>query len=278
MEAEVNYFDDWDEWDSEIPSKSPENGWEKKTPSGSSSDWGERPPVAPHTLPGGDRNNNEPDVYVIRGVSEVPLWGMGTFEKILNGIPLSAENQINLALMQSGNLGHGGGALNGVIFGKIEYQTLAPNMRVRIKGKRKGGKFIIQKLWDVDSGNLPVMINHYWRDPQNNRGQRYRNTNPTMVKLFFLVLAVIVAAALLFSSGVLQSMTKEKLTMVAVFVGILAFIKVFHINIFNNPFVQKVLLFVGLVAIAYLVPGGESVMVGAIMLYGLYLIIKSIIK
>lgn len=38
MEAEVNYFDDWDEWDSEIPSKSPENGWEKKTPSGSSSD------------------------------------------------------------------------------------------------------------------------------------------------------------------------------------------------------------------------------------------------
>ena len=99
-----------------------------------------------------------------------------------------------------------------------------------------------------------------------------------MVKLFFLVLAVIVAAALLFSSGVLQSMTKEKLTMVAVIVGILAFIKVFHINIFNNPFVQKVLLFVGLVAVAYLVPGGESVMVGAIMLYGLYLIIKSIIK
>lgn len=293
MEAGMNYFDSWDDWDTDWGGSGGSNGgentggfdsgndWNTSTssnarPKPSGNDWGTRPPAGGGPSGSGGYNTGEKDVYIIRGIAENPLRGMGGFAKMFRGIPMSANNQINLSLMQSGSVGHGGGALNGVIFGKIEYQALGPGMKVRVQGKNKGGKFVIQKMWDVDSGNMPININHYWKDPLDNG--RQASANPFAVKAALIFIVIALAALVLFVKGGFTPATLDKIILVIAIIAVLAFIKIFNINIFNNPFVQKVLLFVGLVAVALFVPGGDMIMTCAIMLFALYLLLKSIIK
>ncbi len=295
MGEEVCYFDSWDDWDSDW--SDPGSGGNsgdggnyggnsgggsnngKKRPRPAGGDWGVRPPAGGGSYGGdgtGGQDSDETDVYVIRGISENPLRGMGALSKLFKGIPMSAANQINISLMQSGSVGHGGGALNGVIFGKIEYQALGPGMRVRVQGKNKGGKFVIQNMWDVDSMNAPININHYWTDPLDTK--KGSSANPFIVKASMLFVVIALMLLVLFMKGGFTSGTLDTIIMILAVIAVLAFIKIFKINIFNNPFVQKVLLFVGLVAAALYIPGGDSIMVAAIMLYGLYILIKSITR
>ena len=131
-------------------------------------------------------------------------------------------------------------------------------------------------MWDVDSGNMPININHYWKDPLDNG--RQASANPFVVKAAFIFIVIALAALVLFVKGGFTPATLDKIILVIAIIAVLAFIKIFNINIFNNPFVQKVLLFVGLVAVALFVPGGDMIMTCAIMLFALYLLLKSIIK
>lgn len=280
MTAEISYFDSWDDWDAEWGGTG-DSGKSAESPSRTSSrpadnEWGRRPPAGGGPSGSGGSAGLDKDVYIIRGIMEIPLRGRGPLYKLFRGIPVSANNQINISLMQSGNIGHGGGALNGVIFGKIENQALGAGMKVKVQGRRRGNKFVIRKMWDVDSGNVPVYINHYWKDPLDNG--RGGSSNPFAVKVSVIFIVIALLALVAFMKGGFTSANLSRLVWIAAVIAILAFIKVFNINIFNNPFVQKVLLFVILVAIALYVPGGDKIMACAIMLFALYYIIKSVFR
>ena len=99
-------------------------------------------------------------------------------------------------------------------------------------------------MWDVDSGNMPININHYWKDPLDNG--RQTSPNPFVVKAALIFIVIALAALVLFVKGGFTPATLDKIILVIAIIAVLAFIKIFNINIFNNPFVQKVLLFVGL--------------------------------
>lgn len=280
MTAGMSYFDSWDDWDTEWGGTA-DSGKPAENPSGTPSrpadtEWGRRPSAGGSPFEYGGSAGLNKDVYIIRGITEIPLRGMGPFYKLFRGIPVSANNQINISLMQSGNIGHGGGALNGVIFGKIENQALGPGMKVKVQGKQRGNKFVIKKMWDVDSGNVPVYINHYWKDPLDNG--RGGPANPFAVKAVLIFIVIALLALVVFMKGGFASANLSKLVWIAAVIAVLAFIKIFNINIFNNPFVQKVLLVVILVAIALYVPGGDKIIACAIMLFALYYIIKSVFR
>ncbi len=227
--------------------------------------------------PPAQQTSDDSGVYVIRSISEVPLSGQGALSKIFRGIPFTANNQINISLQEAGSLGHGGGAINGIIYGKIENQALGPGMRVKIRGTVKRGQIIIKDLYDVDSGGLPIGINPYWVDPMYQQSSSNRRGNPAAMAAVLAVIAILAVAFFLLRGGIDPS-TLNKIKIAAIIIGALVFIKVFNINIFNNSFVQKVILIVVLCAIALYVPGGDSVMVCAIMIFGLYIMLKGIIK
>ena len=285
-------WDDWDDWagnsnnnnngngsgsgqeiqprGNQYPEPEPENTWGTRPTSRGGG--GGYPPVQNY--------DNDPDVYLIRAISEIPFRGMSGFQKLFSGKPIYANNQYNLSLQRSGNVGHGGGQINGVIFGKIENQALNYGMKVRVKGHNKRGLLIIDRMYDVDGGNQEIYINHFWRDPLDQGGRPGPVAGGGLFMILFLivaVLALLMAVFHLFGGG-LDPALVGKIKLIAAIIAILFFIKVFNINIFNNSFVQKVILFVVLVAIALYVPGGDSVMVAAITLYGLYLIIRSITR
>ena len=150
-------------------------------------------------------------------------------------------------------------------------------MRVKISGKRRRGCFIIRKMWDVDGNNQQITINHYWRDPLYQGNRTRGNASRFSALIVLLVLIALIALIFHFTGGIGGNLLNT-IKWIAIIAAVLLFIKVFDINIFNNPLVQKVILFVVLVAVALYVPGGDSLMVAAIMLFGLYLLVKSIVR
>lgn len=288
LSSERDDWGNWDDWDKSSGGGSgsanpPEGRTEgddrwgtRRPPEQEEEHWGTR--GGGNDYPPAPRNDNDPDVYTIRAVSEVPFQGMSVIEKLLNGKPLFANNQYNLQLQRSGSVGHGGGAVNGVIYGKIENQAISNGMKVRIRGRNKRGLVVIQRMFDVDSGNQEIYINHLWRDPLYSR----RGVNPglglSIALIGFIIIAVLalLLAAYQTLGGGLDPSFVSKVKIVAAIAAVLVFIKVFNINIFNNSFVQKVLLLVGLVAVAIYVPGGDTVLTAAITLYAIYFILKSV--
>lgn len=278
MELALHNFSSWDDWDDDwgFDNGSDSNSRYGNVPSSPSDDYGTRgtggrTPVPSH------QDREDPDVFIIRSVSENPLTGVSALSKIIRGIPFSANNQINVSLQRSGNLGHGGGVINGIIFGKIEKQSIGQGMRVKISGKRRRGCFIIRKMWDVDGNNQQITINHYWRDPLYQGNRTRGNASRFSALIVLLVLIALIALIFHFTGGIGGNLLNT-IKWIAIIAAVLLFIKVFNINIFNNPTVQKVILFVVLVAVALYVPGGDSLMVAAIMLFGLYLLVKSIVR
>ena len=288
-------WDDWDDWDNgdkdsgrgQGPNDPPDGRRGGGDHQGTSmpldpekETWGTRGGGG-RGIPPAPRGDSDPDVYTIRAVNEVPYRGMSAIEKIFSGKPLFANNQYNLQLQRSGSVGHGGGAVNGVIYGKIENQAICNGMKVRIKGRHKRGLMVIERMYDVDSGDLEIYINHYWRDPYATYQGR---GNPGLAIGILLIVFLIAAAfALLLSAfqafgGGLDPAFVAKVKIIAAIAAILVFIKVFNINIFNNPVVQILLFLVIAVAAAIYIPGGDYVISVAASIYVLYLIFKSIFK
>ena len=223
------------------------------------------------------QQNNATGAYIIRGITEVPLSHYGILSKIFRGIPLYANNQINISLQESGSVGHGGGAVNGVIYGKIENYALSPGMRVKLRGKAKRDRFVIKDLYDYDNGGQPIRINPFWKDPIY-EGKSCNKGGNVVSMIVLLLLVALLAGLYFFLRGGIDPDLLNKIKIVAIIIIALVFIKVFNIDIFNNFFVQKVILIVVLCAVALYVPGGDAVMICAIMIYGLYMMLKGIIR
>ena len=265
-------FDDFDDFF--------ESGTSSKKPA--KKNYGKRPGKqnVTHQVDVYEDNTNmgsyEEDVYVIRNITEVPLGGYSSLMKTIKGVPMWANNQYNLSLVHVGNIGHGGGVVNAVIYGKIEYVAIGPQMRVRIRGKYKHGLLVISHIYDADSGQ-EIYINRLYRNPADDmyRNRPRSHMTPLLIGLLLIGLVVGLIASLI---GGASAQSLDTLKMVGLVIGALIFMKLFNINPFNNPTVSLILFLVVLIAIAIYVPGGAQIMEAVIILYIMYYLLKQIMK
>ncbi len=253
------YFDDFDDF----------NDFESSKPEYNKSSEGKRKTTDEIMNKGNDYQPYNSDIYIVNSINEISLLNYSFFQRLFNGYSLSTDYQYNISLSRQGSVGHGGGGVNAVIYGRLEFNSIRPGSRVKVQGKYKNGLLIINNIVDADSG-ATMRINHFWRDPL---GKQKNGRNGSSFMVLIIILALL-AGLFLFKNGISQGIL-DTLFIGLIVVGILAFIYVFKINIFNNPLVQKIIFLILLVAAALYLPGGESIMACAIAIYGIYLIIKA---
>lgn len=257
-------FDDFNDFNDFEPSKKPEHN----RPQG-----GKRKTTDDVTYKGNDYEPYDSDIYIVNSINEISLLNYSIFQRLFNGYSLNTDYQYNISLSRQGSVGHGGGGVNAVIYGRLEFNSIRPGSRVRVQGKYKKGLLIINNIVDADSG-VTMRINHFWRDPLGRQRNSGRNGRSSSFIALIIILALL-AGVFLFKNGISQGVL-DNLFIGLIVVGILAFIYVFKINIFNNPSVQKIIFLILLVAAALYFPGGESILACVIIIYGIYLMIKNI--
>lgn len=218
-------------------------------------------------------------VYVIRSISENDLTNYSFFRKLSDGIPVFCNYRYTMTLVNMDGAAHGrqGENLNAVIWGKIEDANIEIQDRVQVKGKRRGGRFVVSHLYDYDAQEH-IRINRHWRTADPNRGNSSSGRG-----LFWIIgiIALLLLIILLFGDKIWASIPPAVITKFKIIMGvivILAYLFITKFQILRTKLGQTIF---GVLALAFLwkvVPGGDSIIVVALILFGMFMLLKSILK
>ncbi|MCD7884706.1 MAG: hypothetical protein LUI87_13530 [Lachnospiraceae bacterium] len=221
-------------------------------------------------------------MYVIQSFNEMDVSDYSWFNKLTSGIPLGCSNYYTVSLVKEKGAAHGGrgGDLNAVIFGKIQFAQLANGKRVKVTGKNRQGRFEVNKLFDCDTGSY-IKINSHWSPP----GAKGSGNGGT----FLLIAIAVIAFLLLLAFGAQYLMNligtagngvdwQQLLITVAVVVIIIAYLVFTRFQILRAPWMQKIIGVVLLVLILLYVPGGQTILACALMIWVLMKMLSNLFR
>lgn len=247
-------FDDFDSFDDNFDSFNDDFGTRKKN-----HDVIERPQGS------SDQQN---DVYVVNSVNEYSLMNYSFIQRLIYGYSLQSDCQYSIGLVREGSVGHGGSGVNAIVQGKMEFNNLMPGSRVRVSGRYKKGLLYVHQIVDANS-QMPIRINKFWKDPMRRMpGARYSSSH-----MGTIIAAIILLIALYYVVTSLFPAVFQNLDLLLGIVCIIAFLYLFR----GDPTIRKIIVIIlAILAFLYL-PGGANLAVCALILFGIYWMLKSIL-